>query len=145
MNSINLTGRLTAEPELKNTTNGKSVLQATLAVKRPRTKDTTDFITVVIWNQAAEYVSRYAKKGSLIAVSGCLTSRKWEDKQGNKRTSFEVIVDSAEICEGREKAQGENLSSFNQNSTQAQNFGTNPQNRDYLDITPDENDQDLPF
>ena len=98
MNSINLIGNICQEVELKQTTNGKSVVSFNLAVNRPFSKDTTDFIPLVIWGQPAEYIHRYAKKGSKIAVSGKLTTRNYEDKNGNKRTAFEVIVDTAEIC-----------------------------------------------
>jgi single-strand DNA-binding protein len=57
-----------------------------------------DFIPLVIWNQPAEYLCRYASKGTKIAVTGKLTTRKYEDKSGNKRTAFEVIGDAVEIC-----------------------------------------------
>lgn len=101
MNQINITGRLAAQPELKTTPNGKSVLSFTLAVNRPRVKDTTDWIPCVAWNQSAEYLSKYAGKGSRIGVSGTLTSRSYEDKEGNKRTVYEVLCDSVEILESR--------------------------------------------
>lgn len=101
MNSINLIGNICQSVELKQTTNGKSVVSFNLAVSRPYAKDTTDFIPLVIWGQPAEYISRYATKGTKIAVSGKLTTRNYEDKNGNKRTAFEVLVDTAEICESK--------------------------------------------
>ena len=107
MNSVNLTGRLVESPELKQTNTGKSVVSTTLAVDRPFAKDTTDFIPVVIWNQSAEYLSRYAHKGTKIEVTGRLTTRKYEDKNGNKRTAFEVVCDSVGICDSaKENATG---------------------------------------
>jgi single-strand DNA-binding protein len=105
MNSINLIGNICATPELKQTNNGKSVVSFNLAVSRPFSKDTTDFIPLVIYGQPAEYISRYANKGTKIAVSGKLTTRNYEDKNGNKRTAFEVIVDNAEICESKASAE----------------------------------------
>lgn len=99
MNTINLVGNICNDLEVKSTNSGKSVMQITLAVNRPFAKDTTDFIPVVVWNQPAEYLGKYAHKGTKVAVSGKLTSRKWEDKDGNKRTAFEVIADAVEICE----------------------------------------------
>ena len=101
MNSFNGTGRIVNDLELKTTTSGISVCTFTLAVKRPKVKDTTDFINFTAFRQSAEYLCNYAKKGALIEVSGVLTSRKWEDKDGNKRTSFEVIVDNASILESK--------------------------------------------
>ena len=99
MNSINLTGNICNDLELKQTTTGKSVLNFYIAVKRPYSKDTTDFIPVVAYEQSAEYLSKYAHKGAKIALSGKLTTRKWEDKDGTKRTTYEVVADVVEICE----------------------------------------------
>ena len=101
MNQINITGRLSAAPELKTTSNGKSVINCTLAVTRPRAKDQTDWIPCVAWNQSAEYLGKYASKGNRIGLSGTLTSRSYEDKEGNKRTILEVLCDSVEILESR--------------------------------------------
>lgn len=106
MNSCNFTGRITSDLELKTTQSGISVCSFTLAVKRPRVADTTDFINCTAFRQSAEYLTKYARKGVLIEVSGVLTSRKWEDKNGNKRTSFEVIVDNASILESKKAESG---------------------------------------
>ena len=105
MNSINLTGNICADLELKKTQTGKSVMSFNLAVNRPFTKDTTDFIPIVVWNQPAEYLSRYAHKGTKIAVTGKLTTRSYEDKEGKKRTAYEVVADSAEICDSKSDGQ----------------------------------------
>ena len=101
MNAVNITGRLGSAPEVKTTTNGKSVCSFRLAVTRPRVKDTTDWIPCTAWNQSAEYLGKYATKGNRIGVSGVLTSREYEDKDGNKRTIYEVLCDSVEILESR--------------------------------------------
>lgn len=101
MNSINLTGRLTANVELKQTQSGVPVCSFRIAVKRPNTKDETDFINCTAWRSTAEFVARYFSKGSMIAVTGYLTSRKYEDKNGNKRTEYEVVCDRCEFCEGK--------------------------------------------
>ena len=103
MNSINLTGNICNDIELKKTNSGKSVVSFNLAVKRPYSKDTTDFIPCQVWNQSADYLSQYAHKGSKIAVSGKLTSRKYEDKDGNNRTAYEVVCDTVEICDAAKK------------------------------------------
>lgn len=116
MNIFNATGRITSDLELKVTQSGISVCSFTLAVKRPRTKDETDFINFVAFRQTAEYLCTYARKGVLIEASGVLTSRKWEDKNGNKRTSFEVIVDNASILESKKEAQADPLTEFAQNN-----------------------------
>jgi single-strand DNA-binding protein len=101
MNSVTITGRLAAQPEVKTTSNGKPVCSFRLAVSRPRVKDKTDWIPCTAWNQSAEFLGKYAAKGNRIGVSGVLTSREYEDKDGNKRTAYEVLTDSVEILESR--------------------------------------------
>lgn len=98
MNKCLLTGRLTADIEIRQTQSGLAVTSFTLAVKRPREKDTTDFITCVAWRQQAEFLGRYFKKGDPVEVVGTLTSRAYEDKNGNKRTAFEVVCDEVNFC-----------------------------------------------
>ena len=92
---------MTTDVELKQTTTGLSVCSFSLAVPRPNVKDTTDFINCVAWRNTAEFISKYFKKGNLIAVAGVLTSRKYEDQKGNSRTVFEVVIDRAEFCESK--------------------------------------------
>lgn len=93
MNCIVLLGRTTSAIELKQTQAGKSVATFSLAVKRPFTKDTTDFHTVVAWDKQAELLSKYVGKGDQICIRGYLTTRTWTDNQGNKRYATEVVAD----------------------------------------------------
>lgn len=97
MNNINITGRICAEPERKTSNSGKSVTAINIAVKRPFTKDTTDFLTAVLWEKKCDYICQYGHKGDMVAVSGMLTTRSYEDKNGNKRTSYEVVADTVEL------------------------------------------------
>lgn len=97
MNSVNLSGRLTADPELRRTQNSTAVCSFTLAVQRPHVKDTTDFINCVAWRQSAEYLTQYGKKGAWLEVSGAFTTRKYEDSNGNKRTAYEITCDSVKL------------------------------------------------
>lgn len=101
MNNICLMGRLSADVELKQTQSGVSVCSFTLAVNRPNVKDTTDWINCVAWRGTAEFITRYFRKGNMIAITGVLTSRKYQDNNGNNRTAFEVVVDRAEFCESK--------------------------------------------
>lgn len=105
MNSINIIGRLTAEPELRRTPDGTAVCSYSLAVKRPKVKDTTDFINCVTWRQGAEYLSQYGHKGDIVAVSGVLTGRKWQDKDGNSRINWEVVTDTVELLSSKKDTQ----------------------------------------
>lgn len=118
MNSITMTGRLTANPELKSTPNGIAVCSFTLAVKRPRTKDETDFIPCNAWRQSAEFLSKYGAKGSMVGVTGSLVSRKWQDKDGNNRVSYEVVCDTVELLESKASGQAGNNTAGTANAPQ---------------------------
>ena len=100
MNIICITGNITKDIEVKNTTTGKTVTSFDVAVKRPITKDTTDFFTVVAWGQSAEYLGNYAKKGSKVAVTGKLTTRKYEHN-GQNRVAFEIVADNVELMDSK--------------------------------------------
>ena len=89
MNTVSLIGRLTAKPELKTTTSGKNVTNFTLAVGRG---DQTDFIDIVAWNKAAELITQYIEKGRELGVTGRISVRSYDDKDGNKRKAFEVVA-----------------------------------------------------
>ena len=94
-------GRLTAEPELKTTPNGVTVTSFTVAVNRnykSGEEQKTDFINCVAWRQTAEFISKYFHKGSMIAINGSIQQRSYTDKDGNKRTAFEIVVDNANFC-----------------------------------------------
>ena len=112
MNHVIITGRLGADIELRQTQQGVSVATFTLAVSRPRAKDTTDWINCVAWRQSAEFLSRYTHKGDLIAVAGMLTTRKYEDKEGNKRVAYEVLCDRVESLQKRDEGQQGSYSQY---------------------------------
>lgn len=104
MNSICITGNLTRDIELKSSQSGLSVCTFTLAVKRPHTAETTDFIPCVAWRQGADFLAKYARKGNRVGVTGVLTSRMYEDRDGKKRTFYEVIASAVELLESRAKS-----------------------------------------
>ena len=101
MNQINIIGNLCQEPELKQTTTGKTVVTLNLAVKRPFTKDQTDFIPIVAWDKQAELLKNYTHKGSKIGVSGTLTTREYKDTSGQNRKVFEVVVGAIDLLDGK--------------------------------------------
>lgn len=140
MNIISIIGRLTAEPELRRTQDGTAVCSYSLAVKRPRVKDASDFVNCVTWRQGAEYLSQYGHKGDLVAVSGSLQSRKWTDKNGNNRTEWEVVTDGVELVSSKKSSDGSSNTTYGQNSQQSQP-SYSQQNFQKLDIP----DAPLPF
>lgn len=140
MNSCDFIGRLTADPELKTTQSGLSVCSFTLAVKRPKVKDTTDFLNFVAWRQSAEYLCKYGSKGNLVGVSGVATSRAYEDKNGNKRVAFEIVADSLELL-----SNGASSSAPNQTPTESANVQNAPYSVDNTVFEEMTSDDDLPF
>lgn len=109
LNHIVLTGRLVRDPEYRTAANGTGWCSFTLAVDDDfKDKDgnkVTDFVDCTAWRKTAEYIVKYQTKGSLIEVSGRLKSRKWTDKDGNKRTSWFVQVESAYGVGGKQDSQ----------------------------------------
>ena len=105
MNSICLLGRLTADPELRNTPNGISVTNFDVAVDRSYTpkgqEKQVDFIPVQAWRQTAEFVCKYFHKGQRIALTGSLQTRSYTDRDGNKRTAYEVVADNVFFAESK--------------------------------------------
>ena len=131
VNSVVLMGRLTADPELKQTPSGTSVTAFSLAVERSFAKAgeerQTDFINIVAWRSTAEFVSRYFTKGQLVAVEGSVQTRKYQDKNGNNRTAFEVVASQVHFAEKKREQQS----------------GFTNQN-EFTEVTVDDDD-DLPF
>ena len=105
LNKAILMGRLTRDPELKYTQGDLPVVQFTVAVERNRTaqgqEKQTDFINIVAWRKTAEFVSQWFTKGMMIIVTGSIQSRRWQDKNGNNRTSIEVVADEVRFGESK--------------------------------------------
>ena len=144
INNITLMGRLTADPELKTTTTGRSVTSFSIAVDRGYARNgeerQTDFINIVAWQQQAEFVCRYFKKGSMIALTGSLQSRSYEDKNGNRRTVYEVVANSFSFC-GSKAETGATGGSMSTNAVAAPAYQT--ANASDFEEIPD--DEELPF
>lgn len=118
LNSVILLGRLTADPELRSTQNSTSVTQFTLAVDRDFVKQgeerQTDFINCVAFKQTAEFITKHFGKGRMIALTGRLQSRTYDDKNGVKQYVTEVIVDKTSFT-GEAKKQTESYGATNDN------------------------------
>ena len=103
LNSVCLMGRLVADPELRQTPSGVSVCSFRIAVDRtyqPKGQEKqTDFINIVTWRSTAEFVSRYFRKGQLVAVQGSIQTSQYTDRDGNKRTAFDVVADNVFFAE----------------------------------------------
>ena len=132
LNQIVLMGRLTRDPELRRTGSGVAVASFTLAVDRDfaaqGAEKETDFVDIVAWRNTAEFVSKYFTKGRMAVVTGRLQIRNWQDKEGNKRRSAEVVADNVYFGDSkRDNAEG----GFNQTQGYAQSFNQVPQQPAY--------------
>lgn len=145
INNVVLMGRLTADPELRTTTTGRSVCSFSIAVQRSYARNgeerATDFINIVAWENTANFVSRYFRKGSMIALQGQIQTRSYEDKTGAKRTAFEVIAREVSFCGS--KAESGTAGVYGQPVAPAQAPAyQSAAPSDFEEITDDE---DLPF
>ncbi len=144
LNKVVLMGRLTADPELRSTQQGTTVTSFSLAVDRRFSAGQdkqTDFIDCVAWRNTAEFVSKWFKKGMLVAVTGRLQVRPWEDKQGNKRRSTEVVVDETYFAESKRDSAAPPPSRANNNAPLPFDMGLGDSEFSPLEV----DDSDLPF
>ena len=128
LNHIVIMGRLTRDPELRRTGSGIAVASFTVAVdrdfgNRESGEKETDFIDCVAWRQTGEFVSKYFTKGSMIVVSGRLQIRSWNDKDGNKRRTAEVVADN--VYFGDSKRDNDGGSSYGGNTYGGNAYGGN--------------------
>lgn len=161
LNSVNLVGRLTRDLDLRYTSNHKATLSFNLAVEQDFTDQNgnrnADFPTCVVWNKPAENLAKLAHKGTMMSVTGRLSTRNYEDKNGNRVYVTEVIVQSYSLIDdygkGRNNNQGnngnqqnrQNNQNYSQNNGNFNNYGQQgyqgqPQNID-LDNMPFADDQ----
>ena len=110
LNKVILGGRLTADPELKQTQSGVAVVSFSIAVNRrfagKEAPQQNDFFNVTAWRATAEFVTRYFKKGSSICVIGSIQNRTWTDQQGQKRYATDIVADEVMFVDSRQESSG---------------------------------------
>lgn len=143
MNSVILRGRLTRDPELRETNGGTNVCSFSLAVDRRRTGEEkeTDFFECVAWKQSAEFLSKYGSKGRSILVEGRLQTRSYQDKEGNSRKVTEVVVNHLEFCDSRGATAEEAIAAASDKTPYVHSGGYEPAPA----ADSAEEDNDLPF
>lgn len=146
LNIVVLTGRLTADPELRHTPNDIAVTSFTIAVNRKFSRNVeerqTDFIDVVAWRNTAEFVCKYFQKGQLIAVEGSIQTRTYQDKDGNNRKVFEVIASNVDFVESKKNSSNEVAQNSGDNFSVSNAAYSSGSNDDFQAV---ESDDDLPF
>ena len=136
LNSVQLVGRLTRDPELRFTTSGAPVCRFDLAVNRRykdkagEWKDDTSFIPVVVWREAGQRCGEKLKKGSPVYVEGRLKSRNWETKDGQKRSGHEVDASRVQFLEKADGAPGAAPSSEEASPAESDSIGSAPLTED---------------
>ena len=152
LNHIVIMGRLTRDPELRTTQAGVSVTSFTVAVDRDfggrdGGERQTDFIDCVAWRSTGEFVSKYYHKGSMMVVSGRLQSRKWQDREGNNRTSWEINADNVYFGESRRDGDSSRDSYSNNTYSGSYDSGRSsapaPASNTFVEL--DDGDGELPF
>lgn len=144
MNQITITGRLTEDPSLKQTRSGLSVCALNVAVNREKTRDNsdpgTDYFSVPTWREAAENHARYLHKGDRVLVTGRMESRSYEDRNGEKRTVWEINGAKVEYLSERKERQSETRDWV----STGQRVTGRPARQETRDMYPADDD-DLPF
>ena len=135
MNNVNIIGRLVRENDLRYTQSGKAVLTNSIAVDNGfGDNKKTYFLPIVVWDKSAEAMANFTDKGSKVAINGKITSRTYETKDGQKRTSIEIVAnqyDGVEFLDTKKNGTGDsnnqtnNSTRNNQNATQAQTNANN--------------------
>jgi single-strand DNA-binding protein len=141
-NKAILIGRLVADPEMRVTSQGTNVASFRIAVDRAFSKGEkkADFINITTWRQQAEFVCKYFSKGKPIGVDGSIQTREYTDKEGNKRTAFEVVADRVFFVESKSAS-----SSSHADTQSGADESTAYSSGSVADFTVIENDDDLPF
>ncbi len=150
MNAIIIKGRLTRDPEMRNTQAGKSVTNFSVAVDRRFQKDKADFFNVTAWGKTGEFVNKYFHKGQEIAIEGEMQSRDYTDRDGNKRNAWDLIASNVEFCGSKADNQGSAGGAYHSagpapdvsadDSKPANSSGN--KSDDFQEVPPDD---DLPF
>ena len=156
LNVVAIMGRLVDDPELRTTPAGHSVCSFRIAcdrsyVQRGQERQ-ADFIDIVAWRQQADFVSKYFRKGSLIAVDGSLQTRNYQDKNGNNRTAVEVVANNISFA-GAKRQDGQRAPSYEEqtaNHVQQAKAAQNAPQPAYTQGSMDDfavinDDDDLPF
>lgn len=160
INNVVLVGRLTKDPDLKYTGNGQAVATFTLAVNRNFTNQSgereADFINCVIWRKPAETLANYARKGTLLGVTGRIQTRNYENQQGQRVYVTEVVAENFQLLESKNSNSSQNTRDTGVSNNQTNNYTRNNQNASQMNLvvnpmnefgatTIDINDDSLPF
>lgn len=143
MNRMQIVGRLTADPELRATNSGIQLCTFTVAVNRRSNREEADFFPVTVWREAAVNCNKYLVKGSQVGVCGSIQLRRYEDKEGIKRTAIDLQADEVEFLSSKNDI-GVNPSANNSANTTSKNVASPAPERKVSELE-EVDDGDMPF
>jgi len=136
MNTVQLIGRWTSDPELRFSASGTAVAKATLAVNRRFKKDEADFLRVVMFKQTAEAAANYTKKGSQVAITGTIQTGSYTKDDGTKVFTTDIIADNLEFLEKKSSSENKEPNNYTRGDEDPFAKGSGP-----VEV----NESDLPF
>ena len=145
LNRVILIGRTTKDVDLRRTSSGTAVSTFTLAVEnrfvQKDGQNTADFISCVAWNNTAEFMDKYVKKGSLVSVEGRIQTRNYDNKDGNRIYVTEVVAENVRMLasKGNERSNGSNYDDYEPVNSRSNDYESQ------IDVSYDISDDDLPF
>ncbi len=160
VNKVILVGRLGQEPDMRSTTSGQQVCTLSIATSETWTKDgnkeeRTEWHRVVLWGRQAELAHKYLKKGRLVYIEGKLQTRSWQDQQGQKRYTTEIVASNMQFLESMNSNQGRDMNDIppandmNDYYAGPSNYDSAPQTRNNNTSSFSSNsrpmDDDIPF
>ena len=161
VNKVILVGRLGRDPETRYTGGGQAVANFSVATdetykdKNGERQKRTEWHKIVVWGKQAEIAQQYLKKGSLIFIEGRIQSREWQDKEGQKRTSFEIVANNFRMLGGRADgaaagagggaSRGGGGGDFDDQSGPEESFGGGHGGGSQAPSGPEISDEDIPF
>ncbi len=151
MNNIVIHGRISQDIEMRVTNTGKEVVNFSVAVKRRFDKETSDFFNCQAWEKNAAFINKYFKKGQEIIIQGAMQCRKWQDKDGGNRYSWELIVEQTDFCGSKSDNVNSQGSTSTYSASSPASYGAPPQpaqntyEQTGFTAVPAPSDDDLPF
>ena len=145
LNKVILVGRITADPEMRQTQSGVSVVSFSVACNRPFTNGgerKTDFINIVAWRRTAEFVAKYFRKGNAIGIDGRIEMRDYTDRDGNNRRAFEVVAENVFFVESKSAQNADAPATFAAPAAQTNVSYSSGSVEDFEEVDLDD---DLPF
>jgi single-strand DNA-binding protein len=151
VNKVILVGRLGRDPETRYTSGGQAVANFSVATdesykdRNGERQKRTEWHKIVVWGKQAEIAQQYLKKGSLVFIEGRIQSREWQDKEGQKRTSFEIVANSFRMLGGRGDGMAAGASAGIAGGRASEDFEHPAPSDDFGGGAPEINDEDIPF